>query len=116
MTNKRDISTPTIISICVTGDYILMKDLNGKPHIFPKTELAAIGNKLVVLACDEDLPFTDVGKANLSDDKSEVEGEGFIDLTDLSPEGIKNMILKGVLGQVKQYTSYPRGKPKSSNK
>jgi hypothetical protein len=112
---QRDISTPTIVSICVPGDYILIKDLNGKPFIFPKSEVAAIGAKLVELASDAELANQDIITATVTDNSTQVDSEGFnIDLDDLNPDAIKGALFKGLLGGLKNFNSgYPRATRKS---
>lgn len=112
---QRDISTPTLISICVPGDYILIKDLNGKPHIFPKSDVSAIGTKLVELASDKELPNSDLVTATVTNETTEVDSDGFnLDFDDLSPDKIKGAVLKGLLGGLKNFNSgYPRATRKS---
>lgn len=115
---QRDISTPTIISICVPGDYILMKDLNGKPHIFPKSDVSGIGTKLVELASDKELPQQDILTATVTDETTTVDSEGF-DLTfdDLNPDAMKAALFKGLLGGLKNFNSggFPRASRKSGS-
>lgn len=112
---QRDISTPTLISICVPGDYILIKDLNGKPFIFPKSSEKEIGAKIVELASDGTLPNQDILTATVTDTTTEVESEGFnLDFDDLNPDAIKGALFKGLLGGLKNFNSgYPRATRKS---
>ena len=113
---QRDISTPTIISICLPGDYILIKDLNGKPHIFPKSSEKEIGAKIVELASDTDLPNQDVLTATVTNETTSVDSEGFnLDFDDLNPDAIKGAIFKGLLGGLKNFNSggFPRASRKS---
>lgn len=112
---QRDISTPTIISICLPGDYILIKDLNGKPHIFPKSSEKEIGAKIVELAADKDLPNQDVLTATVTNETTSVDSEGFnLDFDDLNPDAIKGALVKGLLGGLKNFNSgYPRATRKS---
>lgn len=113
---QRDISTPTIISICLPGDYILIKDLNGIPHIFPKSSEKEIGVKIVELASDKELPHQDVLTATVTDETTTVDSEGF-DLTfdDLNPDAMKAALFKGLLGGLKNFNSggFPRASRKS---
>lgn len=112
---QRDISTPTIISICLPGDYILIKDLNGLPHIFPKSDVSGIGTKVVELAANADLPNQDVLTATVTNETTSVDSEGFnLDFDDLNPDAIKGAIFKTVLGGLKNFNSgYPRATRKS---
>lgn len=112
---QRDISTPTLISICVPGDYILIKDLNGIPYIFPKSDVSGIGTKIVELAANKDLPNQDILTATVTDTTTEVESEGFnLDFDDLNPDAIKGALFKGLLGGLKNFNSgYPRATRKS---
>lgn len=112
---QRNISTPTVISICLPGDYILIKDLNGNPHIFPKSDVSGIGAKIVELASDVELPNQDVLTATITNETTEVDSDGFnLDFDDLSPDKIKGAVLKGLLGGLKNFNSgYPRATRKS---
>ena len=112
---QRNISTPTIISICLPGDYILIKDLNGNPHIFPKSEVSAIGAKIVELASDKELPHQDILTATVTNETTSVDSEGFnLDFDDLNPDAIKGALFKGLLGGLKNFNSgYPRATRKS---
>ena len=112
---QRDISTPTLISICVPGDYILIKDLNGIPYIFPKSDVSGIGTKIVELAANKDLPKQDILTDTFTDTTTEVESEGFnLDFDDLNSDAIKGALFKGLLGGLKNFNSgYPRATRKS---
>lgn len=110
MTDKRDISTPTCISLCKSGNYILIKDLAGKSHIFHKDDKEAGWAKIIELAENDDLPFSDVGRVTVSDNENTTSSLDDIDLDDLDPDNIKKIILQQGLGFLKGFTSYPRGK------
>ena len=119
MTEKRDVSKPTTNSICIPGEYILIKDLNGTPYIFPQSDSKAIGEKMVELAKNQDLPFADVGRVTVTDSETVVNAgpEGFnLDIDDLSPDNLKKELIKGLFGFVKGATDYPRSAPKPKAK
>lgn len=110
MTETRDISTPTCISLCMSGKYLMIKDLSGKSHIFSQSEKETIADKVIELASDKTLPFVDVGKVSLTDEQSTSSFDESLDLEDLNPDNIKKIILQQGLGFLKGFTSYPRGK------
>lgn len=109
MTETRDISTPTCISLCLSGKYILLKDLAGKSHIFSLDDKTAIGEKVIELAYDKELPFVDVAKVSVTDEQT-ISSLSDIDLNDLDPDNIKKIFLQQGIGWLKNFTAYPRGK------
>lgn len=117
MTEKRDVSKPTQISICIPGEYILIKDLNGTPYIFPQSDSKGIGEKIVELAKNQDLPFADVGRITVTDSETVINAgqEGFdignLNIDDLSPDKLKTELVKGIFGMFKGATNYPRSAP-----
>lgn len=116
MTETRDISTPTCISLCLSGKYILLKDLAGKSHVFSLDDKTGIGEKIIELAQDKELPFVDVGKVSVTDEQQSTSSLSDIDLDDLDPDNIKKIFLQQGIGWLKNFTSYPRGKFVSKNK
>lgn len=110
MTDKRDISTPTSFSSCLSGNYILIKDLAGRSHIFSKEEKEAIGAKIVELTQDDELPTFEVGKVTISDDSPTVNSFADLNLDDLDPDNIKKVVIQQGLGWLQGLTSYPRGR------
>ncbi len=122
MTEKRDVSKPTTISICTTGKYLLIKDLNGNPHIFPDTDLVEIGAKIVELSKDLSLPTMDVGKITVSDNETVINAgqEGFdinnLSIDSLDPDVLKKELVKGIFGFMKGATNYPRSSGKTATK
>jgi len=119
---KRDVTKPTLISICLPGPYILIKDLEGNPHIVPQSDEAEIGRKVLELARNQSLPQCDVGKISVSDSETVVNAgqEGFdvnnISIDDLNPDSIKKELIKGLFGFMKGATDYPRSNPKPKAK
>lgn len=110
MTELRDISTPTCISICSSGKFVLIKDLAGKSHIFSKDDKESIGSKIVELSEDKYLPFVEVGKLSVSDEESTASSLDDLDITDLDPDNLKKILIQQALGAFKNFTNYPRGK------
>lgn len=110
MTDKRDISTPTSISICLSGKFILIKDLAGKSHIFSIEDKEGIGSKVLELANDDNLPFIEVGSATVTDNDIPESSFDNIDLENLDPENIKKVIIQQGLGWLRGVATYPRGK------
>lgn len=122
MTEKRDVSKPTTLSICLPGPYLLIKDLEGNPHIVPQSDEAEIGKKILELARNQNLPQCDIGKITVTDSETVIDAgqEGFdisnIDINDLNPDRLKNELVKGLFGMFKGATNYPRAsapKPKA---
>lgn len=116
MTDKRDLSTPTVFSTCLSGKFILIKDLAGKSHIFSVDDKEEIGSKILELTKDDTLPFMEVGSATITDNDTSENSFDNIDLENLDPDNIKKVIIQQGLGWLRGVATYPRGKSVSRKK
>lgn len=87
----RTVEQPTCISLFINEDYLLIKDLNGKNYICPLDNPEKIGNKILNIAKDLELPVSDVKKIEVSDEDSEGE-------TDM-----QDFILKNAMGFASEF-------------
>jgi len=87
----RDSSQPTCISISLNDDFILIKDLNGGLHICGQSDAKKIGEKIIQIIKNSELPEFDVMKVIAKDNNGSQQADPLIQgLTGLASMFLNN--------------------------
>ena len=117
MSEKRDVTIPTCISISISddGEHIILKDLNGKQSICSVYQLEKLGKKVFDLANNTSLAPFDVSHIGLTNEGiknesgNENRGHSFNPADFFSGDDLNSKLLQTGLGFLGNLNTYNRG-------
>lgn len=86
---SRKISQPTTISVSVSGKYLVIRDLEGASHIASIDDNEEIGSLILEIAKNLELPPSDVGKVEVTEEDTTSQIPTKMSIDDLKNIGLK---------------------------